>query len=84
MYYLGLISTYDSMYTNGTDAEKNAYLETWAYFTELLKKYPIRFDVSDGTFNTTMSDSDSLLKDFDIKVTNPAAINKPAAELYPN
>ena len=82
MYYLGLISTYDSMYTNGTDAEKNAYLETWAYFTELLKKYPIRFDVSDGTFNTTMSDSDSLLKDFDITVTNPAAVSYTHLDVY--
>ena len=87
MYYLGLISTYDSMYTNGTDAEKNAYLETWTYFTELLKKYPITFDANHGTqiiADRLMSDSDELLKDFDITKTNPAALTTSATERFPN
>ena len=87
MYYLGLISTYDSMYTNGTDADKNAYLETWTYFTELLKKYPITFDANHGTqiiADRLMSDSDELLKDFDITKTNPAALTTSAMERFPN
>lgn len=67
MYYTGLIATYSSEFTNGSEAQRQQYLERWNYFCDYAQKMKLRW-------YRDIEDLDRPFDGFDIETTNPGTL----------
>ena len=84
MHYVGLIASYDGMYTNGSESERSEYLGLWNDFVSRTGgKYPLQFDRVDDSAPVLTNDA-GFFDGFDITKQNPAELGKRVIEIYPS
>ena len=67
MYYTGLVATYTSEFTNGSEAQREQYLERWNYFCEHAREMKL-------CWYKYYVEEKNPLDGFDIETTHPGTL----------